>query len=108
MTSPTHFDTFLGMLREMATVDQGPGTLRLSAYDGVPLDPPIELAIDHASLERYVAAAGRDAQEAFGAATPPDRAALQLLSVHVEETVLSRKPGHRTLVLGSHGLAWER
>ena len=27
MTSPTHFDTFLSMLREMATVDQGPGTL---------------------------------------------------------------------------------
>jgi hypothetical protein len=76
--------------------------------EGVPLDPPVELAIDEVSLERYVTAAGRDAQEAFGPSTPPDRAALQLLSVHVEESVLTRKPGQHTLVLGPDGLDWER
>ena len=108
MTQPTHFDIFLDMLRHTAAVDQGPESLRLRSFEGKPLDPPVELAIDEASLERYVTEAGPGAQEAFGASTPPDRAALQLLSVHVEESVLTRKPGNRTLVLGPHGLEWER
>ena len=108
MTSPTYLDTFLDMVRYRATIDHDPGTLRLRSFEGVPLDPPVELAIDEASLERYVTVAGRDAQDAFGASTPPDRAALQLLSVHVMESVLTRKPGNRTLVLGPDGLDWER
>ena len=108
MTSPTYLDMFLDMVRYRATIDHGPGTLRLLYYEGKPLDPPVELAIDEASLERYVTEAGRDAQGAFGTSTPPDRAALQLLSVHVMESVLTRKPGNRTLVLGPDGLGWER
>lgn len=78
----------------------------IASYEGRELVPPVRFIVDEPTLNRYVAEVGGDAQEAFGRSTPRDSAALQLLSVHIQEMVLTRKSGQNTLELTPHGLDW--
>lgn len=107
MNETTDLDLFLERLYHKASVTRHVGFIELTAYEDEPLSPSVKLKIDEISLGHYIAETGETAQEAFGPSTPPKRAALNLLSVNVDEMVLTRKVGQETLVLTLDGLEWE-
>ncbi|OLF09933.1 hypothetical protein [Actinophytocola xanthii] len=72
--------------------------LVISRWRDEPLDPPVRLAVDEDVLERHLPLLYEDAATLW-----PDigreAGAFNLLSVHLDETVRTRKPGHKHLVL---------
>jgi hypothetical protein len=107
MNETPSLDLLLKVLRATATINLQADLIEITKYQSRSLDPPVELKVSEMSLERYIADAGEDAREAFGASTSPRRAAIQLLSVNLEEMILTRKAGQQTLVLKPDGLEWE-
>jgi hypothetical protein len=107
MAESPNLDQFLEALRSTASTTLHAGIVEITEYEGVPLAPPVRLKIDETSLERYIAETGESAQEAFSASTSQKKAAIQLLSVNLEEMVLTRKGGQQTLLLMPDGLEWD-
>lgn len=111
MPDTPYLDVLLGVLSRVAAIavssDTEPTTVVISAYEERDLLPAVRLEIDELTLQRYVSQVGDDARAAFGPATPRDRAAVQLLSVHIQEMILTRKGDRGTLVLTSSGVTWD-
>jgi hypothetical protein len=98
MDPQERFDRFrsaLGFRADLAEPD-GPTTgLALAALDGEPIDPPVRLHVDAASLTAHLGAPADDDHEA---------ARLQSLLAQIEEALLVREHGQDHLVLDPSGL----
>ncbi|MCD2186558.1 hypothetical protein [Actinomycetospora soli] len=95
MDPQERFDRFrsaLGFRADLA--DTSPG-LALAALDGEPIDPPVQLHVDAASLTEHLGAPADDDHEA---------ARLQSLLAQIEEALLVREHGEDHLVLDGAGL----
>jgi len=80
-------------------------TLTLLRWDGAELDPPVQIRVDREVLERYLYEMREDAAELW---PDSDRVtgALNLLTVHLEEKILTRRPGQTELDLTGGRLEW--
>ncbi|UJW31012.1 hypothetical protein L3Q67_38430 [Saccharothrix sp. AJ9571] len=74
------------------------GGVVISAWREEKLDPPVRLAVDEDTLERHLSLLHDDAASLWPD-TDREAGAFNLLSVHIEETVLTRKPGQTDLIL---------
>lgn len=74
------------------------GVLVISTWRDERLDPPVRLIVDEDALEQHLPLLYGDAA-ALWPGTDREAGAFNLLSVHIEETVLTRKPGQADLVL---------
>ena len=71
---------------------------------GVQLVPPVRFHVDPASLAARLRAMP-EANEVFPTVAP-EIAAMQLLLVHVDETIATRRSGNVDLHVNESGLAW--
>ncbi|WP_018331858.1 hypothetical protein [Actinomycetospora chiangmaiensis] len=85
---------FRADLADVADVADAPG-LALAALDGEPIEPPVRLHVDVASLTDHLGAPADDDHEA---------ARLQSLLAQIEEALLVREQGQDHLVLEAAGL----
>ncbi|MBP2338328.1 hypothetical protein [Saccharothrix coeruleofusca] len=78
------------------------GVLVITAWRDDQLEPPVRLFVDESALEQHLPLLYSDAAALW---PNSDRVAgaFNLLSVHIEETVLTRKPGQTDLVLDRDG-----
>ncbi|AXB44773.1 hypothetical protein A4R43_21600 [Amycolatopsis albispora] len=70
----------------------------ISAWRDEPLEPPVRLAVDEGTLAQHLSLLYSDAA-ALWPNTEQEAGAFNLLTVHIEETVLTRKPGQADLIL---------
>lgn len=98
MDPQERFDRFrsaLGFRADLADPASDAPGLALAALDGEPIDPPVQLHVDAASLTDHLGAPTDDDHEA-------DR--LQSLLAQIEEALLVRETGQDHLVLEPAGL----
>lgn len=105
MTDEEIFSDLTRRLSASATIHLEKGAIEISSFDGTQLEPAVRLLGTSESLVAHVRGMADDARGAF-LETEPLIAALQLFLVHVEESILTRKPGENELVPGPAGLRW--
>lgn len=106
MTEDEAFDEFTRRLSDEWLIDVEESGLTLHGFEREPLEPPIRVNATPTSLLEHLRATADDARNAFPSA-PPLIAALQLLLVHIEELVLTRRHDETELSLVGDALEWE-
>ncbi|GLZ51401.1 hypothetical protein [Actinomycetospora sp. NBRC 106378] len=89
------FRSALGFRADLTDAAAGTPGLALAALDGEPIEPPVQLHVDAASLTEHLGAPADDDHEA---------ARLQSLLAQIEEALLVREHGQDHLVLDAGGL----
>lgn len=71
--------------------------------------PPVRLHVDADALERHLTSESmRSAAHELWPGTDPLQGALNLLNIHIEGLLGTRKPGQNTLVIDAdHGVRWQ-
>lgn len=94
MDPQERYDRFRSALGFRADLADTPG-LALAALDGEPIEPPVHLHVDAASLTEHLGAPADDDHEAVR---------LQSLLAQIEEALLVREHGQDHLVLDAGGV----
>lgn len=99
------FTEFWRRLGNMSAVRVRDGAVEVTSFEGVPVDPAVRMVVTSESLMERLRGTADDAHEVFPSKEPLI-AALQLLLVHVEEAVLTRKAGQDEITINGRGLHW--